>query len=50
MSSPTEVRLTLTPQRRFELLDVSARIAAEHGDALRRHRAALYCSHHTTAG
>jgi hypothetical protein len=49
-SSPTEVRLTLTPQRRFELVDVSARVGAEHGDLLQRHRAALYCSHHTTAG
>lgn len=47
---PTELRLTLAPHRRFDVVDVSARIAAEHGDALRRHRAALYCSHHTTAG
>ena len=50
MSSPTEVRLTVTPQRRFDLVEVSALIAAEYGDALSRHRAALYCSHHTTAG
>ena len=47
---PTELRLTLTPRRRFEMLDVSALVATRHGDALRRHRAALYCSHHTTAG
>src|SRR5262245_38821555 len=49
-SPPSEVRLTFSPHRRFEVLDVSARLAEEHTDALRRHRSALYCSHHTTAG
>jgi len=49
-SPPTEIRLTLTPRGRFELVDVAGRIDAEHGDLLRRHRAALYCSLHTTAG
>jgi len=47
---PTELRLTLAPQRRFEAIDVNTRIAREVGDVLRRHCRALYCSMHTTAG
>ena len=47
---PTEVRLTLAPQRRFEAIDVNRRIAAVAGDVLRRHKRAVYCSMHTTAG
>src|ERR671915_32055 len=47
---PTELTLTLAPQRRFEAIDVNRRIAEEAGDILRRHRRALYCSFHTTAG
>jgi hypothetical protein len=44
------LRLKLAPQRRFEAIDVNRRIAAEDGDVLHRHRRALYCSFHTTAG
>src|SRR5688572_22738494 len=47
---PTELTLTLAPQRRFEAIDVNRRIAREAGDILRRHRRALYTSFHTTAG
>ena len=47
---PTEVRLTLAPQRRFEAIDVNQRIAEVAGDVLRRHKRAVYCSLHTTAG
>jgi thiamine phosphate synthase YjbQ (UPF0047 family) len=47
---PTELRLTLAPRRRFEAIDVNSQIAAEIGDVLQRHRKALYCSLHTTAG
>jgi thiamine phosphate synthase YjbQ (UPF0047 family) len=47
---PTEVRLTLAPQRRFEAIDVNTRVADQAGDVLTRHRRALYCSFHTTAG
>jgi thiamine phosphate synthase YjbQ (UPF0047 family) len=47
---PTELTLTLAPQRRFEAIDVNRRIAVEFGDILRRHRRALYTSFHTTAG
>jgi thiamine phosphate synthase YjbQ (UPF0047 family) len=50
VSRPTEVRLTLAPQRRFEAIDVNRLVAAEAGDVLRRHSRALYCSLHTTAG
>jgi thiamine phosphate synthase YjbQ (UPF0047 family) len=42
--------LKLAPQRRFEAIDVNSRIATEAGDVLHRHRRALYCSFHTTAG
>jgi hypothetical protein len=49
-SSPTEIRLTLSPNRRFEAIDVNERIAGEAGDLLRRYRKTLYCSLHTTAG
>jgi thiamine phosphate synthase YjbQ (UPF0047 family) len=47
---PTELKLTLAPQRRFEAIDVNSRIAEEAGDLLSRHRRTLYCSFHTTAG
>jgi hypothetical protein len=47
---PTEIRLTLAPGGRFDVIDVAGRIQAEFGDALERHRGALYCSLHTTAG
>ena len=49
-TTPTELRLTLAPQRRFEAIDINSRIAQEAGDVLRRHARALYCSFHTTAG
>ena len=47
---PTALRLKLAPQRRFEAIDVNRRITAQGGDLLHRHRRALYCSFHTTAG
>ena len=49
-SSPTEIRLEFTPSRRFEAIDVNARVAAQSGDLLRAYRKTLYCSLHTTAG
>jgi thiamine phosphate synthase YjbQ (UPF0047 family) len=49
-TGPTELKLTLAPQRRFEAIDVNTRIAEEAGDVLHRHQRALYCSFHTTAG
>jgi thiamine phosphate synthase YjbQ (UPF0047 family) len=47
---PTELTLTLAPQRRFEAIDVNPRIVQQAGDILSRYRRALYCSFHTTAG
>jgi thiamine phosphate synthase YjbQ (UPF0047 family) len=49
-TGPTELKLTLAPQRRFEAIDVNTRILQEAGDVLHRHQRALYCSFHTTAG
>jgi hypothetical protein len=49
-TSATEIRLTLNPSRRFEAIDVNARVSAEAGDLLERYRRTLYCSLHTTAG
>ncbi len=46
---PSELRINLAPQRRFEAIDVTAHIA-QAGDLLRRHQRALFCSLHTTAG
>src|SRR5215470_18336957 len=46
---PSELRLNLAPKRRFEAIDVTARIARA-SDLLRRHQRALFCSFHTTAG
>jgi thiamine phosphate synthase YjbQ (UPF0047 family) len=49
-SSPSEIRLTLEPARRFEAIDVTKRVEAEAGDILARHPKAFYTSLHTTAG
>ncbi len=49
-SAPTEIRLALSPSRRFEAIDVNEKIAADSGDLLRRYHKTLYCSLHTTAG
>src|SRR5438876_4321505 len=46
---PSELRLNLAPKRRFEAIDVTARIR-QSSDLLRRHQRALFCSLHTTAG
>ena len=49
-SGPAELHLTLAPQRRFEAIDVTARIPRDARQVLQHHRRALYCSLHTTAG
>jgi hypothetical protein len=49
-ASPLEIDLVINPASRFELIDISGRIAQEKGDALAGFRKALYCSFHTTAG
>ena len=48
--NPLEVNLDITPNSRFQLIDVSARIREEAGDCLEEFRKVLYCSFHTTAG
>src|SRR5215475_5636501 len=48
-TSASELKLNLAPRRRFEAIDVSARIS-QTSDVLRRHQRALFCSMHTTAG
>src|SRR4030095_12412492 len=49
-AGPTEIRLTLAPRGRFDVIDVTGKVQAELGDALERHRGALYFSLHTHAG
>jgi hypothetical protein len=49
-TTPAEIRLTLTPSRRFEAIDVNQKISSEAGDVLQRYDRTLYCSLHTTAG
>jgi thiamine phosphate synthase YjbQ (UPF0047 family) len=46
---PSELKLTVAPQRRFEAIDISSRFH-EAGELLRRHQRAVFCSFHTTAG
>src|SRR5262245_34585452 len=46
---PSELKLTIAPQRRFEAIDVASRFE-EVSELLRRHQRALFCSLHTTAG
>ena len=50
MNSPAEVNLEVSPRSRFDVIDVNARIAEQHGDLLQRYPRALYFSYHTTAG
>jgi thiamine phosphate synthase YjbQ (UPF0047 family) len=47
---PAELTVQLTPRNRYDVLDVTRQVAAEHGDVLRAYPRALYCSYHTTAG
>ncbi|MDH3283787.1 MAG: YjbQ family protein [Acidobacteriota bacterium] len=49
-SSPFELTLRLRPGSRVDVIDVTREVKAAVGDRLARHRRALYCSHHTTAG
>jgi len=47
---PTEVHLELTPKRRRDLIDLTATMSRDDRDGIARHRKAVYCSYHTTAG
>jgi len=47
---PFEIQLTLTPQQRFEVINVAETIREKFGDLVSQYRKTLYCSLHTTAG
>ena len=47
---PVELTLTVTPSRRFQAIDVAARVREVLGESTGRFARACYCSHHTTAG
>jgi thiamine phosphate synthase YjbQ (UPF0047 family) len=47
---PRELKLTLTPRSRYDVIDVAACINSRFGNAIDGYRRVLYCSHHTTAG
>ena len=49
-SLPTEMPLQIKPRARFDVIDITQRVAREFGDILSCYRKALYCSFHTTAG
>lgn len=49
-TSTAEVTLELSPESRFDVIDVSERVADVCGDTFAPYRKALYCSYHTTAG
>lgn len=49
-AAPREVTVPLTPRARFDVIDVRAEAARQHGDSLDEFENCLYCSFHTTAG
>ena len=49
-SASVEFNLSIRPQKRFEIIDVSKRLRDEFGSSWIDRRKAIYCSLHTTAG
>ena len=47
---PLEIHLDIRPSKRFELIDVAARVRKQTNDILAGFRKTVYCSFHTTAG
>jgi thiamine phosphate synthase YjbQ (UPF0047 family) len=47
---PVEFNLKVRPRSRYDAVDVTAALAALHGDVLGGYRRVTYCSYHTTAG
>jgi thiamine phosphate synthase YjbQ (UPF0047 family) len=47
---PREILLHITPQTRFDMIDVVARVREQHRDVFADYRKTLCCSFHTTAG
>ena len=48
--NPLELALQISPRTRLDVIDVRARAAEAHGDALAPYSRCLYVSGHTTAG
>ena len=49
-SQPTDIKLTLQPTSRLELIDVAERVRDQDADFFDEYRKSAYASHHTTAG
>ena len=49
-SASVEFNLSIRPQKRFEIIDVSKRLRDEFGSSWIDRRKTIYCSLHTTAG
>lgn len=49
-AAPRELTVPLTPRSRFDVIDVRAEAARQHGETLDEFENCLYCSLHTTAG
>ncbi len=47
---PTQIKLEIRPQSRYDVIDVREQISKNFGDILSQYQKALYCSFHTTAG
>lgn len=49
-AKPTDIRLTLQPESRVELIDVSEQVKEKDAEFFESYRKSAYASHHTTAG
>ncbi len=49
-SKPKDITLSITPETRVDLIDVTERVTNENGDFFDEYRKSAYASHHTTAG
>lgn len=49
-TEPTDIKLTLQPESRVELIDVSERVKQQEEHFFDAYRKSAYASHHTTAG
>ena len=49
-AKPTNITLSIRPETRVDLIDVSERIKKEQGDFFEEYDKSVYASHHTTAG
>jgi thiamine phosphate synthase YjbQ (UPF0047 family) len=47
---PVEITLELSPQSRFDVIDVKKHVIEKFGNFFDKYRKAFYCSFHTTAG